>query len=146
VAELAADGIDLRRADGSVHFWIARGWLDDMAVVRGKDTIVSSRPGRTARNRVKDFRRIMLSGRVQAATPAAFLALILELDDVWTAARAPWNLVAGDEYRGLAAGQTATIAVRTVNLIPAPALTEFGRNYSWELESVANPPEWTIAP
>ena len=146
MAELTFRGVDLRRADKSVWFWIERGWFDDIPTVRGVDTTVPGRAGRTRRNRKADTRPLLLNGRLKAATAADFLALVQEMAAIWDPTLNPGSLVAGDQYRGLASGQTATISARTVNIAPDPAQTPFHRKYSWQLESIANPPAWVLAP
>lgn len=152
MAELAANATDIRLADGSRYFYIVRGWLDDIPAVRGEDDDAPGRPGRIQGNRVAQLRRIILqgqlkgSGATEAAAQASFLALVQGMATLWDPTADPWNLVAGDLYRGLAAGQTATIAVRTVNLVPSHEFNGFRRTYSWELECIANPPAWVLAP
>lgn len=148
MAELTGDGLNLRRADASVHFWIARGWLDEPAEVRGKDDIIPGAEGRVVRGRKRDRRVIELRGSIVGVdgTEAAFLALLDELRPIFFDASAdPWPLVAADGYRGLGAGETATINVRVVNVTPGPNVLTWRGIYAIELESVDSPPEWARA-
>ena len=152
MAELTADSVDLRRADGSVWWWIQRGWLDDPAMVDGDDDTIAQAEGRVPRGRKRRVKRLELRGQVKGlgATPtdadAAFLARIGELDGaLFNLAADPWPLVVADQYRGLAAGQTATINVRTINILPDAGLLSHQRIYTAVLESVDSPPEWVLA-
>lgn len=151
MAEFTANGIDLRRADGSVWSWIRRGWVDEPAEHRGTDQAPPGRPGRFRpaglTTRIADRRVVQVQTVVKATTAAGFLALVQSLKaNVWNPALDPYAVVLGDGYRGLGAGQTATLTAQFVNVIPVAQQTEFWREYSWELESIANPPEWVIAP
>lgn len=153
MAELTGGGLDLRRSDGSVWLWIARGWLDDPADVRGVDTVIPGKEGRTARDRKRDFRTIELRGQIvgqgatEAAADADYLALVQALNPLFfDLTVAPWALVAGDLYRGLGVGQTATINVRPVNVVPAANQLTWRRAFTFELVSIDSPPEWVIAP
>jgi hypothetical protein len=146
VAELTGDSVDLRRADESVWFWLQRGWLDDPAEVDGENDIIDQAEGEVPRPRKRRRRKLELRGQIQAATDADFLDLILELEPfLFNLAADPWPLVVGDEYRGLAAGQTATINVRSVSVAPSDSQLTFRRGYSVALVSVDSPPEWVIA-
>lgn len=145
MAKLAAAGTDIQLLNGSIYFWIARGWLDDIPAVRGPDTIVPSRPGRTKRNRVADRFTVVLNGQLRGSTPAGLLTLQLAMAAIWDPTIDPWDLVADDEYKGLASGQTATIAVRTLNIIPSANPTDVLQKYTWELECIADPPAWVLA-
>lgn len=153
MAELTANSVNLRRADGSMWWWIERGWRDDPAIAEGSDDIIAQAEGRVPRGRKRRFRRVDLRGQLKGlgATPtavdAAFLALVEEIDDSLLSTVAdPWPLVLGDQYRGLAAGQTATLNVRTINVLPSPGPLSYRRIYTVTVESVDSPPEWVIAP
>lgn len=144
MAELSYRATDVRRADGSFYLWIARGWVDEPADVRGADGVVALKAGRRVNPRYKDRRVVELRGQLKAATAAAMFTLANELrtlfDPTITGA-----LVAGDLYRGLGAGQTATLQARTINVVPGDRTTGFHRLYTIELECVASPPEWVVA-
>lgn len=151
MAELAADGHDLRRVNGSVYFWIVNGWLDTSAEVRGQDSVVPGLEGRVVRNRQKDRRVVEIRGQIDGShvTPtgadAAFLALLQELQPLlFDRSADPWPLVAADGYKGLGVGETATISVRTINIVPDATQLSWRRIYSIELECVASPPDWVI--
>lgn len=152
MAELTGGGINLRRSDNSVFFWIARGWLDEPAEVRGEDTTVPGLEGQIVRDRKRHKRTIELRGQIRGTgaseqmAAAAHLALAVELEPIFfDLTAAPWALVAGDGYRGLAAGQTATINVRTVNVTPDARGLAYAKTYVIVLESIDSPPEWVIA-
>jgi hypothetical protein len=151
MAELTKGGVDIRRSDVKIYFWITRGWLDDIPSVRGVDALVVGTPGRLTGNRLADTRRLLLNGQIKGAgatealAQADFHALLSSMLTVWDPDGDPENLVVADGYRGLGVGQTATISVRTVNVIPAGEFNGFRRKYSWELECVSDPPAWVIA-
>lgn len=152
MAELAADSVDIRTSDATIYFYIVRGWIDDIPAVRGADSILSGQAGRFARNRVADYRRVLLAGQVkgtgatEALARASYLAKLESLQGVWSPTASSWDLVVDDEYKGLASGQTATITVRTINVIPAADSNGFRRAYSWELECITDPPAWVFSP
>ncbi len=145
MAELTHRTVDIRRANGSVYFWLARGWIDDIASVRGVDDIIPQASGRDVQPRRKDVLRLELQGQIKAATEADFLALVLEMSAVWDPTLDPGPLVAADGYRGLAIGETATRNARTINVVPGSRQIGTHRLYTWELECVDSPPEWVIA-
>ena len=144
MAELVFRSVNIRRTNRSIYFWIADGWIDAIPAVRGVDTVVPGRHGRTERNRMKDYRRVVLNGSIKAATTAAFYALLQEMDDIIDPSLAPADLVVADGYKGLGGGVTATLVARTLNFIGEEQETELHRLYTWELECTENPPEWTI--
>lgn len=146
MAELTWRAVDLRRTDGSVWTWIERGWLDEPADHRGEDTPLPGKPGRARGNRVADRRVIVMRTHLKAATRAAMLALQQEMAALWNPSLDPGALVLADGYRGLGAGQTATLQAAFVNVTPAAAFTEYHREYSVQAECIADPPNWVIAP
>ena len=147
MSELSADGVDIRRADGSIYFWIHRGFLDDVASVRGEDDIIPSAAGMAPRPRIKHRRIPELRGQIKGADDAAYLALVAEVQDtLFNLAADPWPLVVADGYRGLGPGVTATLMVRTISVTPAADLLTYRRGFAFVLESVDSPPEWVIAP
>jgi hypothetical protein len=146
MAELTGNAVNLRRADESVWFWIQRGWRDDPADVDGDDDVIAQAEGEVPRGRMRRRRKIELRGKVQGATDADFLVLILELEPfLLTKAADPWPLVIGDQYKGIGAGQTDSINVRTFNVTPAADQLTWRRLYTVELLSVDSPPEWVLA-
>lgn len=139
-------GTNLRRSDKSVWAWIVRGWLDEPAIVVGEDDRGTAAEGRERGGRTKDRRPVILQVQLKAATAEAMLALQVELAALWDSDDVGGNLVALNGYRGLATGQTATLAsTQVVNVIPSASLTETQRQYSVELESIASPPDWQLA-
>ena len=139
---LTANGVELRRTDNSVWFWIQRGWLDDPASVRGEDDIVAGASGRLVRARTKDRRVVELRGQFNGTDDAAYLALIAEVEDtLFDLSADPWPLVVHAGYR-IAAG-TKTLNVRTISVTPAADLLTYRRGFAFQLESVDSPPEWT---
>lgn len=74
LSSLTLDGVDLQRADLSVHFDIVSG-LNDGLDVRGADTVVPSLAGRIPRSRKRDVRHIILSGTIQGTGASEALRL-----------------------------------------------------------------------
>lgn len=145
MAKLAFKAVDLRRTDGSVHFWIVHGWVDELATVDGEDREVALRHGLDPNPRLKRIRKVELRGHLEAATWPDMLALQQEMLTTFDPT-ARGSLVVGDEYKGLAAGQTATLAdVWPLALTPASSQTEFSRDYTLTMVSIAVPPEWEFA-
>ena len=147
-----AGAVDLRRADGTVHSWIKRGWLDEPADHDGTDQAPPGTPGMFRPNltgvptRIARKRVVVIETVLHTATAEDMLPLVLEMRAVWDPTVHSFDLVVADGYRGLAVGQTATLAVQFVNTVPQPQMTEFRRVYTWEVVSIANPPEWVLAP
>lgn len=145
MAELAFKGVDLRRADGSVWFWLVHGWVDELATVEGEDREVALRHGMDPHPRLKRRRKIELRGALKAATWAGMLALQQEMLTTFDPT-ARGSLVVADEYKGLGAGVTASLtSVLPIALTPAADQTEFHRLYTATMESIAVPPEWSFA-
>jgi len=129
--------------DGTIGLFLEiRRGLNEIAEVRGKDTVIPSAVGRRLRNRVRDRRVIELFGYVmgngtgEAVQRADFRGLVDTLQGLFDPTTSA-ALVATLENGG-----TATIAARTVNMVwgneKLPAL----RSVSIELESVD--PEWVL--
>jgi 1-aminocyclopropane-1-carboxylate deaminase/D-cysteine desulfhydrase-like pyridoxal-dependent ACC family enzyme len=146
VAELTVLGSDWRRADHSVWAFIVSGWIGEPATVRAKDSVIERTAGRRYRQRVKDIRVVPLTLTLKAATQAGILALQLEIADVLDGTAALGAVVVADGYRGLAAGQTATLSSCYVeNAIIKERVIETRVVYSVQIVSIANPPEWVLA-
>lgn len=145
MAELAFKANDLRRADASFKFWLVHGWVDELAETEGEDRPVSLRHGLRNMPRWKRFRKVELRGLVEAATWGDMLALQQELLTIFDPT-VRGSLVVADQYKGLAAGQTATLtSVLPLSCTGAEAQTEFNRLYTVTLRSTAVPPEWVFA-
>lgn len=120
--------------------------LDNGPQVRGVDTIIPGTAGRTARNRVRDIRRIVLEGWI-AGTGAShdaqrddFRAIIEELRALFDPTLSP-----GELSVALEDGGTATIDARTMPEEPewGPDLLPTYRELSVELEAVGGDWEFT---
>lgn len=136
---------DLRRADDSMHFWLVHGWVDEPATVRGEDGTIALAHGVKPNPRWKKVRKVTLRGRLKAASLSAMLALQQELLTIFDLTERG-SLIVGDEYKGLATGQTATLAgVLPISCNADDSQTEYHRLYTVTLESGANPPEWEFA-
>lgn len=116
---------------------------------RGEDDIAAGRTGRIRRNRVADVRTIPLVGYTRGIG-----ATIADRMESWAEAEATLGalldpdvvgeLVLLAPYLGLASG-TATIDAYPLNWIPGPPEgTMTFRRWTIDLESVANPPDWTL--
>ena len=141
---LTGDGIDLQRADRSVHLRIVEGGYWDPPEARGTDIVIPGARGLRRRNRVASRQVIVLAGWVRgigatmADQRAAFVALKEALEPLWDPERDPWALV--DTRPG---GTTKTAQVRFVSAQWEPdVLSFFQRATSIELEAVTYP-FWT---
>ena len=147
-----AGAVDIRRTDETVHSWIKSGWLDEPAEHDGTDQAPPGTPGMFRPNltgvptRIARRRVVVIHTVLKTATAEDMLALVLEMRAIWDPTVHSFDLVADDGYRGLAVDQTATLSVQFVNVVPQPMMTEHRREYSWEVVSIANPPEWVLDP
>lgn len=157
MGRLTFRGTDLQRDDRAIWFDLDDGFLA-LPSVRGEDLPIPGRPGRLVLSRIADRLVVPLTGWIlgfgvepgdlrptYAESEAILVGLFpLDLD--------PGDLVASNGYAGLETDETATISVRTLNLVmakmqPVPAAPAgFFRRISVELECVANPPAWAIEP
>lgn len=117
LSSLTFNGTDLQREDLTLHLDVASG-LNDGIDVRGEDTIIPSAAGRTARNRKRDVRHLLLSGFLQgdgateADRLASWQALRDEVEALFDPADDPGTLT------GVALdGSTRTITARALNII-----------------------------
>lgn len=144
MADLTFKGSNLRRTDGSVWFHLVHGWLDEIAEVEGEDRTVALRHGLDGNPRWKRRRKVEMRGLVKAATWNAMMTLQNEVRGIFDPT-VRGSLVVADQYKGLAAAQTATLTnCLPLSLTGAEAQTEFNRIYTVTFESIAIPPEWVI--
>lgn len=141
VIPLQVDSVDVQDSDPGIFLEIVRG-LNETPMVRGTDTIVPSRPGRIAGDRVEDSLALELVGLVigvgatEALARASFAALRQTVRELFRRNRAPFEIAATLED-----GTVATINARPLNTI----WNRVGPTYyqvSIELESVD--PDWVI--
>lgn len=142
MAELTYDGQDIRQAaartSGSGIFFDLVAGYSEPANVRGVDTIIPALAGRTARNRVRDTRRIVLEGYVVGTSASDWRSKTDTLMGVMDSLTEE-NLVIADSYLGVSG--TKTIATRVVNLVGGPIVAMRFQTWSIEMESVA--PDWS---
>lgn len=142
VIALTYAGTDVQQNPIGIFLEIARG-LNEVAEVRGSDTVVPGLAGRVSRNRVADRRTIELrglvagSGATEAAQRSSFRTLVNTVRTLFSPTAAPANLVATLEN-----GTTGTIAARTLPTLLWDQLGPSVARVSIELESVA--PDWTV--
>lgn len=139
-------GTDVQTAN--IFLDLIRGYAEPPEA-RGADDVVPGATGRSQGTWAKDTRRIILEGWVQGtgATEAAQQqswrtstdALMALMDHTLSAGA----LVITAPYLGLASG-SKTIQAKCVNVVPGPiqAGMTFQR-WSFELVSIASPPDWT---
>lgn len=142
LSSLTYKATDLQRSLFTVQFEITLG-LDELAEVRGEDTIIPALAGRTGRNRVKDYRPIELSGWIQGtgATEALRLASYRDLIDEMTTLFDP--AAAAGTLSGLAWDSTTrSIVARSLGLRPGPVTVYGAREFVVLLESIV--PDWTV--
>ena len=137
MADLSLDGLDIRDT-GGIFFDLMSG-LFEPAEVRGTDTVVPALAGRVARNRVKDTRKVVLTGYVTGTNAADMITNTQTLMAACDPANIVDLVVDDGYYAGI--GPT-TLAVRFVNAIPGPPT--YGVLYqSWSLEFESITPDWT---
>lgn len=141
------DGTDLTTISTTaprLQFWLVSG-LDDGLDVRGKDNIIPSAAGRTARNRVRDRRVIEIAGFVggvgadAAAQTDDFRDAMEVLRALFVPTRAAASLVVLLED----ATRTATISCRPLPTIRTQYVSNVAALLSIELEAVGS--DWVIA-
>lgn len=134
---------DLQPSDLTVFLQIVTG-LDDIAAVRGIDTVVPGLTGRIPRARVKDVLPIELAGLVMGAGDteilrrASYRTTVAMLQVLFDPSLAPGDLVVEAED-----GTTYTIAARPISMVWGTEDVPCVRELSVALESVD--PDWTVA-
>lgn len=144
LSQLTFDGVDLQRADLSVHCDIVEG-LNDGLEVRGEDTVIPSARGRTARNRKADVRHLLVAcliegeGASEAERLASWQGLRDELEAAFDPEADPAIL------QGVALdGSTRAIDARTTSTMYAPSPAMGVGTLTVQLESVD--PDWQVTP
>lgn len=146
MADLTFGGTDIRDRTG-IFFDVVAGFRG-VAEVRGADSIIPGKAGRTARSRVKDRRLIRLHGYIRGAgatltaqqqdfkAKCETAATLFDPDD------AAKSLVVTAPYMGLAAG-TKTISARVLSVIEGRE--QMGTFQEWDVavEAIGDPPDWT---
>jgi len=136
VIGLHYDGSDLQLADLSLYLWIQSG-LNEVPVVRGTDTTVPGKPGRSEGNRVNDVLPIVLVGQVtsdptaltQAEARESFRTTMRAVRTLFASNRSRANLVADLED-----GATATISARPLNILVPKMIESVYASLSIEME------------
>lgn len=145
--DLTLGGTSIRVAAARAAIGVGTGIFLDLvsgyaepATARGEDTIIPSIAGRVIRDRVKDYRRIVLEGYVIGTSASDWRsktdALMALLSGTYASGS---NLVIANAYLGTSSSKT--IAVRCVNVMPGPIFAQLFQTWSIELESVA--PDWS---
>jgi hypothetical protein len=144
VIGLTFGGSDVQNGTFGIFLEIKSGLVGGVSV-RGTDTVVPGLAGRIVRNRKRDRRVIELRGFVTGnAGSTSESSQRSSFRDKWQAleaifdvsAAAPANLVATLED-----GTTATIACRTLDILPGDQPVPTFQEVSVELESVV--PDWS---
>lgn len=142
--DLTLGGTSIRvaaaKTSGSGIFLDLVSGYAEPAQTRGEDSVVPSIAGRVIRDRVKDYRRIVLEGFVAGTSASDWRSKTDSLMGLLSGTYASGsNLVIANAYLGT--GSTKTIKVRMVNIIGGPIFAERFQTWSIELESVA--PDWS---
>jgi hypothetical protein len=133
---------DLQPSDLSIFLQIVTG-LDDLAAVRGVDTVVPGLTGRIPRERIADVRAIELAGWVQGvgededARRADYRDSVLWLQTLFDPTAPPDVLEVT-----LESGGTATINARPLLMVWGEETVPCVRQVSVALESVD--PNWVV--
>lgn len=147
MADLSFGGTDIHDRTG-IFFDIVAGFRG-VAEVRGTDSVIPGKAGRTARSRVKDRRLIRLHGYIRGVGAT----LVAAQQDFYTNTEAAKTLfdpddaakalVASDPYMGLSSSATATITARVLNVIEGREVSGTFQEWDVVLEAVGDPPDWT---
>lgn len=144
MSELEFASQDIRQAaartsDSGIFLDLVSGYSEP-AVPRGEDTIIPSIAGRVARDRVADYRRIILEGYVIGTSASDFRSKTDTLMSVMDPTDNPATLTVKSGYLGVSGDKT--ILARVVNMVGGPPV-KGPRFQTWsiELESVA--PDWS---
>lgn len=137
MADLTLGGTDLRDRTG-IFLDLVSGYFEP-ADVRGSDTVIPALAGRVERNRVKDTRRVVLSGYVTGSSASdwnANVTALMALCDPTALA----VLTVNSPYLG--ASGSSSLNVRFVNAIGGEPM--YGVLYqSWSLEFESIDPDWS---
>lgn len=137
---LTYDTDDLQLSDLTLFLTITYG-LNEPAEPRGRDVLVPYLNGQVARPRRPDTRRILLAGHVKgdgadtAARQSAYRAMVRYLNDLFSPARMPADLVASLED-----GSTATLAARPLPMVFTERVPSEWADLTVELLSID--PDW----
>lgn len=140
---LTFGGTDIQESPIGIFLEIVRG-LNEVPQVRGTDTVVPGLAGRIPRSRVGDRLTIELRGHIagiganDATRQDDFRTRVMAVRALFDPRSMPADLVAELED-----GSTATIAARTMNIVPDQVHPSVAK-ISIELESVS--PDWSIVP
>lgn len=133
---LVADSVDLTRSDGRILGRVVRG-LNEIPEVRGKDTIIPSKPGRTPRNRKLDRLMVEWEGMVMGAGADEdaqredFRDLVDDIRALMDPTSDPYELVVTVED-----GTTRSITARPVNVVWGPDDIPSYRTASLQWEAI----------
>jgi hypothetical protein len=144
VVGLTYDGDSVQLDDFSIYLNVIFG-LDETPSVRGEDTVVPGRAGRTEGNRINDTLAVVLAGIVQAdptitdqdASRANFRTRLREIRSLFASNRARADLVATLED-----GSVWTISARPMNIATTMLIPGAYWSGSIELEGYD---DWDIA-
>lgn len=136
VVQLFYDDEDLQLADFSIYFWVEVG-LMETPQVRGEDTVVPNRAGRTEGNRRNDILTIVLNGQITsdplevtlADARASWRTKMLAMRTLFASNRSRAPLVAILED-----GSSATIMARPLNIVVPNTIPGEYASVSVELE------------
>jgi hypothetical protein len=125
MAEIVANGLELRPTDSSFFFWITGGF-DDLGSARGTDVVLDGVAGRFVPpvSRVADQLIVEMRGWIVghgASETAARAAYRVSLDSLQAAildpTLAPFPIVVHTPVMGLATGKKRTIQARFLNAL-----------------------------
>jgi hypothetical protein len=148
MARLTYRDTELNRCDDrTIILDIVEGF-DDEPETRGKDVVIPGRPGMYPANRIKHRRVVRLRGVVKGvgATPEdreeSYRDLVDELHAIFDPTLDPAALTVTAPYLTVSGSRTLE-DVRYVNAVWGPFLSRHARTVDIEMESIANPPDWT---
>jgi hypothetical protein len=142
---------ELRRADGSVHSWIRRGFYGPPEY-RGEDDVIPGAAGfdvgewEKAQRIIEIGQQIKGSGATEAAAQAAFLVLADELRVLYESTYpTPRELRVHTPLYGIASGYRKC-NVRWLNSIESDPIGGFQQVLTVRFICIDSPPDWVAVP
>jgi hypothetical protein len=136
VIPVTVDGDSVQEDDFSIYLSVITG-INEVPAVRGADTVVPGRAGRSEGNRINDVLTIVLAGVVMGTTRAIHRTRMRSLRTLFASNRSRMDIVAVAED-----GSVWTISARPMNIVTTTEIEGVYWEGSVELEGYD---DWSIA-